>query len=400
MIANPQFGTVVSESGGAYTWARTPRVPPHPLAQRPRHRRQRRGDLPPRRGDRPVLVADAAAGARAGRRTSTRHGFGYSISNTPRTASSPSCAITSRRDAPVKFATLKITNAPAGRDALSVTGYWELVLGELRRRSLMHVVTELDRKTGALFARNAYSPEFADRVAFFDVDDSRRTVTGDRTEFLGRNGTLAHPAALCDAALRAGRRRRSIPVRAMQVPLELEADEERVVIFIARRRTGRRRRAGARAAVPRRDRGRRRARGVCAQWKPNARRGLRRDAGRSAQLPGQRLARLPDARLPHVGAHGFYQSGGAFGFRDQLQDAMALVHAEPRSRASSFCSAPAGSSAKATCSTGGIRRPAAACARTSPTITCGCRSRRAATCTRPATPACSTSASRFSMAGR
>ena len=60
----------------------------------------------------------------------------------------------------------------------------------------MHVITEIDPESGAIFARNPYNTEFADRIAFFDVDDATRTVSGDRTEFLGRNGTLQNPAAM------------------------------------------------------------------------------------------------------------------------------------------------------------------------------------------------------------
>jgi cellobiose phosphorylase len=99
-------------------------------------------------------------------------------------------------DAPVKFAVLKLRNASGRSRRLSVTGYWEWVLGELRQKSLLHVQTEVDPKTGALLARNSFNTEFAERVVFVDVNDPRRTVTGDRREFLGRNGSLSNPAAL------------------------------------------------------------------------------------------------------------------------------------------------------------------------------------------------------------
>ena len=76
-----------------------------------------------------------------------------------------------------------------------MTGYAEWVLGDLRSRTAMHVTTEIDPPSGAMFARNAFNAEFSQRVAFFDVDDPGRSVTGDRTEFLGRNGSLQRPAA-------------------------------------------------------------------------------------------------------------------------------------------------------------------------------------------------------------
>ncbi len=94
-------------------------------------------------------------------------------------------------DAAVKFSVLKLRNESGRPRRLSATGYVEWVLGDLRPKSAMHVTTEIDPQSGALFARNPYNTEFAERVAFFDVDDPTRSVSGDRTEFLGRNGTLA-----------------------------------------------------------------------------------------------------------------------------------------------------------------------------------------------------------------
>ncbi len=104
-------------------------------------------------------------------------------------------------DAAVKFTVLKVRNESGRSRRLSATGYVEWVLGDLRPKSAMHVVTEIDPNGGALFARNSYNTEFADRVAFFNVDDRSRTMTGDRTEFLGRNGTLRNPAAMSRSRL-------------------------------------------------------------------------------------------------------------------------------------------------------------------------------------------------------
>jgi cellobiose phosphorylase len=99
-------------------------------------------------------------------------------------------------DAPVKFSVLKLRNVSGRPRRLSVTGYMEWVLGDLRHKNLLHVQTEVDLKTGALLARNYYNTEFPDRIVFLDVNETTRTLTGDRKEFIGRNGNLAQPAAL------------------------------------------------------------------------------------------------------------------------------------------------------------------------------------------------------------
>ena len=332
-----------------------PRVPAHPVAQRSGHRHQRRGDLHPRRGDRAFLVALAAAG-RGQNPYVVRHGFGYSIFEYTEDGIVTELCVYVATDAPVKFARLKITNRSGRPRQLSVTGYWELVLGELRDKTLMHVVTELDPVSGALFARNAYSPEFADRVAFVDCSETNRTVTGDRTEFLGRNGTPANPAAMRRVRL-SGRVGAGLdPCAAMQVPVTLEDGQEKEIVFIARRRRRRRRRRGnscsGSAASPAPTGAGRRV----ALLEPDARRGLCRNARPGRQLPGQRLARLPDARLPHVGPHRILPVGR----RVRLPRPIAGRDGPGACRAAvccaSTCSAPPPASfARGTCSTGGIR---------------------------------------------
>jgi cellobiose phosphorylase len=193
----------------------------------------------------------------------------------------------------------------------------------------MHVVTEIDPASGSLFARNAYNTEFDGRIAFLDVDDLSRTLTGDRTEFLGRNGTLANPDAMTRSRL-SGRVGAALdPCGAIQVPFDLEDGQEREIIFRlgagrdiehARDLAKRLRNPGsARAALEKVRQYWKKTLGVVQIETPDP----SLDVLANGWLLYQTLASRIWARS------GFYQSGGAFGFRDQLQDVMALVHAEP-----------------------------------------------------------------------
>ena len=166
----------------------------------------------------------------------------------------------------------------------------------------MHVITEIDPKTGALFARNPYNTEFADRTAFFDVDEATRTVSGDRTEFLGRNGTLRSPAAMTRARL-SGRVGAALdPCAAIQVPFDLADGQEREIIF--RLGVGRDSDDARQPGAP--------LPGICCRAR-GARKGLavleshpRRSAGGNTrpvrQRAGQRLALIPDSGMPSLGA--------------------------------------------------------------------------------------------------
>jgi cellobiose phosphorylase len=329
VIANPTFGTVVSASGGGYTWAENS----HEFRLTPWY-----NDPVTDTSGEALYLRDEETGrfwspspmpARGPNPYVARHGFGYSIFEYAEDGIVTELSIYVATDAPVKFVRLKITNRSGRPRQLTATGYWELVLGELRDRALMHVVTELDPVCGAVFARNAYNAEFADRVVFFESSETIRTVTGDRTEFLGRNGTPANPAALARVRL-SGRVGAGLdPCAAMQVPVSLENGQEKDIVFILGAAGGE---DQARQLVQRfRGAGNayRTLEGVWHYWS-------RALGAVHFETPDPAVNFLVNGWLVYQtlacrmwARTGFYQSGGAFGFRDQLQDAMAIVHVEP-----------------------------------------------------------------------
>jgi cyclic beta-1,2-glucan synthetase len=329
VLANPQFGSVISESGQAYTWGENA----HEFRLTPWHndsvsdasgealylRDEERGHFwsptpLPSRGMTPYV---------------SRHGFGYSVfEHTERGIRSELCVYVAL-DAPIKFMVLKVRNESGRSRKLSATGYMEWVLGDLRPKSVMHVVTELDLRSGAVLARNPYHTEFAGRVAFFDVDETTRTISGDRTEFIGRNGTLRNPAAMTRLRLSGKVGAGLDPCTAIHVPFELAAGQEREITF----RLGVGRNVDEARQSISRFRGPVAARSaleaVWQYWKHTL-------GAVYVETPDQSLNVLTNGWLVYQtlacrlwARSGYYQSGGAFGFRDQLQDSMALIHTEP-----------------------------------------------------------------------
>ena len=329
VLANPNFGTVLSESGHAYTWSENAhefRLTPwdnDPVSDSSGEAFYLRDEESglfwsptplPNRGAMPYV---------------SRHGFGYSVFEHTESGIRSEMWVTVALDAPVKFTVWKVRNESGRSRRLSATGYVEWVLGDLRPKSAMHVVTEVNPDTGALFARNPYNTEFAGRVAFFDVDDTIRTVSGDRTEFLGRNGTLRNPAAMARARLSGKAGVALDPCAAIQVPFELADGEEREIIF----RLGAGKDTDDARNLVHRFRGSSAARGVLEtvwqSWNHTL-------GAVHVETPDPSLNVLANGWLLYQtlacrlwARSGYYQSGGAFGFRDQLQDAMALIHAEP-----------------------------------------------------------------------
>jgi len=329
VLANPHFGTVISESGLAYTWSENAhefRLTPwgnDPVSDSSGEafyiRDEERGHfwspMPlPSRGATPYV---------------TRHGFGYSVFEHTERGIRSEMWVYVALDASVKFTVIKVRNESGRSRRLSATGYAEWVLGDLRPKSAMHIVTEIDPNSGALFARNSYNTEFADRVAFFDVDDVPRTLTGDRTEFLGRNGTLRNPVAMTRVRLSGKVGTALDPCAAIHVPFDLADGQEREIIF----RLGAGRDADDAGKLVRRFRGAAAARGaleaVWQHWHHTL-------GAVQVETPDQSVNILTNGWLLYQtlacrlwARSGYYQPGGAFGFRDQLQDVMALINADP-----------------------------------------------------------------------
>ncbi|WP_037007044.1 MULTISPECIES: GH36-type glycosyl hydrolase domain-containing protein [Pseudomonas] len=329
VLANPDFGSVISESGNAYTWYENA----HEFRLTPW-----RNDPVSDPGDETLYLRDEDSGhywsptplPRPGKGNYvTRHGFGYSVFEHEEDGiRSELWVYVSLRD-PVKFSHLKIFNTSDRPRRLSITGYVAWVLGDLREKSCMHVVSEADPNSGALFARNSYSIEFPGRVAFFDVDMPITSSTAGRCDFIGRNGNLAAPAAMAQLHL-SGRSGPGLdPCAALRVDMPLAPGEKRSVTF----RLGAAQDATLASRLVLRMRGNATAeaelQGVREYWHDTL-------GKLQIKTPEPAVDVLVNGWLMYQviacrfwARSGYYQSGGAFGFRDQLQDSMAMLHADP-----------------------------------------------------------------------
>ena len=333
VIANERLGCVVSEANLGYTWSENA----HELRLTPWHNDPvgdpsgeaiyLRDEDSGRVWSPTRLPCDAEGDYRV------RHGFGYSVFEHVGQGIASELIVFVDVEAPVKFLRLKLRNLSDVSRRLSITGYVEWILGDLRARGQMHIVTAIHAESGVFLASNPYNTEFAGRTAFFDSDAMTRSVTGDRNEFLGRNGSMRDPAAL-DRTRLSGRTGAGLdPCAAIQAFIELAAGDQHELVFrlgmgrsesealqVASQQRGL---AAADAALER----------VHAHW-------YRLLGAVQVQTPDPAINVLANGWLMYqtiacrfVARSGYYQSGGAYGFRDQLQDAMAMVHADaPRLR--------------------------------------------------------------------
>jgi cyclic beta-1,2-glucan synthetase len=342
VIANEQLGFQVSESGAGYTWAlnsRENQLTPwsnDPVSDQP-------GEV--------LYVRDEETG-RLWTPTllpiredpwsyQCHHGHGYSRF----THDSHGLALELTQyvplDDPVKISRLKITNRSRRSRRLAVTAYVEWVLGAARTTTAPHIVTELDEATGALFARNAWTIDFPGRVAFLDLCGSQTAWTGDRAEVLGRNGVLDHPDALERGERLSGRLGGGLdPCGALQVSVMLTAGATAEIVVLlgqtasadeARTIVQRYRAADLDAVL----------RAVTTRWDDLLAAVQVKTPDRSFDLMLNRWL-LYQALACRVWARaGFYQASGAYGFRDQLQDVMALTVAARDVTRAQLCRAAA-----------------------------------------------------------
>ncbi len=330
VIANPAFGTLVTESGGGYTW----------FANSRENKLTSWSNDPVR--DPPteaLFVRDETTGrfwsplpgvSRDGNDYWIHHGQGYTRFLHQAAGIEHEVLVSIAPDDPVKFVCVTLRNGGAAPRELSLTYFAEWVLGVAREQTQLHVQTEIDEASGALLAHNYYHPEYGRQAAFLQVLADNRTTTGDRGGFLGRNGDRRQTQALGRAHLSGATGAGLDPCGALQTKLTLAARGRAEVFFLlgAGENLEHAQKLLQRYAAPAA------VRQACAE---TARRWDEILGAVQVSTPNRALDLLVNRWLLYQvlscriwGRSAFYQSGGAYGFRDQLQDVMALVYSRPQ----------------------------------------------------------------------
>jgi cyclic beta-1,2-glucan synthetase len=330
VIANPDFGFQVSAEGGGYAWSvnsREHQLTPwsnDPVTDRPGQalyiRDEENGDV---WSPTALPIRDEAATYVA------RHGWGYSrFEHASHGVTATLLEYVPLAD-PIKISRLTLRNTTRHARRLSVTAYAEWVLGAARAATAPFVTTRIDADSGAMLASNPWNPAFGERVAFADMGGRQTSWTGDRREFIGRNGALAMPAGLAKGAALSGRVGSGLdPCAALQTVIEIPPHGAAEIVFFlgdapneaeAQSLIGRYRKADLDAVLSE----------VRGFWEETVGAVQVKTPDRSMDimlngwLTYQTLACRVWARS------GFYQASGAYGFRDQLQDGMALASVRP-----------------------------------------------------------------------
>ncbi|HEX4153537.1 MAG TPA: hypothetical protein VHY75_15125 [Steroidobacteraceae bacterium] len=330
VIANPEFGFLVSADGTGATWslnAQQNQLTPwsnDPVSNPPAEvvylRDDDSGDL---WSATPLPIRELKAAY------VVRHGFGYSRFEHRAHDIASDLKQFVPLSGSIKISRLKLVNHSKRIRRLSVTHYAEWVLGNQRARTAPFLVTEIDPDTSALLARNPWSTDFSGRVAFMDMGGRQQSGCGDRREVLGRYGSMAEPAALLAGAALSNRAGGGLdPCGALQTRLELAPGEEtELVLFLGQEAS----RDEALACI-------RRYRdldldavlkAVTDFWDLTLSAIQVKSPDRSMDmvLNGWLLYQTLACRL--WARTGFYQASGAWGYRDQLQDVMALCAVQP-----------------------------------------------------------------------
>ena len=333
VMANASFGMVLSESGSGFTWcenSQSNRITPwmnDPVSDTSCDTIFIRDD------EMGVFWTPTPLPIREEDAYRIRHGQGYTTfehnSHAIEQFLTTYVPVDDSPGDPVRVQNIRLTNRSSRKRRLSVFFYCDLVLGVEREDNQMHVQTEWDPKTEMLLARNSYNADFGRNVAFAAAGSPASSYSGDRTMFLGRNGRVEAPSALARKVL-SGRVGAGLdPCMAIQVTVELQPGESSETIFLL----------GEAQNVDQ-------ARSIVNKYRTaeSANAHLQSTKDWWNKLLETLQVETPDAAANLLinrwllyqslscrlwGRSALYQSGGAFGFRDQLQDVMALVYAHP-----------------------------------------------------------------------
>ncbi|HZF73333.1 MAG TPA: hypothetical protein VEZ51_07870, partial [Gemmatimonadaceae bacterium] len=258
-----------------------------------------------------------------------RHGAGYSVFDHTHQGLASSLRIGVDQNDPVKISVLTLRNDSKARKKLTLTWYLEWVLGVTRELTQYQIRTSFDEATQSMFARNYFDAQFAETVAFASISERVAYYTADRREFLGRNGTISSPAGLVRAGLSGAIGATIDPCCALQASVTIEPGESRDIVMLLGAAEGE-------DAV----------REIIARHRPVSAANTAVDANMKSwqhrldtikvktpeptfDLMVNRWSLYQALSCRMWARSALYQSSGAFGFRDQLQDSMAFVYADP-----------------------------------------------------------------------
>src|SRR5215203_1870949 len=330
VIANPLFGSILSENGSAYTWAINAheyRITPwsnDPVSDVSGEAFYLRDEdtgsfwspCPfPKKGKGPYIIT---------------HGFGYSIFEHKEDGIHSEMSVFVDKDHPVKFIVLKVKNVSERIRKLSAMGFLEIILGDVRSKTNLHVFSEQDKNTGALLLRNRYNSAFAERVSYFKVEGGYNfSYTADRSEFIGRNRDLSDPQVLYRKKLSGRTGAAMDPCAALHVKFDLLNGAEKEIIFMIGSDVNLQQAKNLLQKFADKNAVQQSFQNVKDYWKEvvEAVQVTTPDTALNILANGWLIYQTIACRM--FARSGFYQSGGAFGFRDQLQDSLALLHTQP-----------------------------------------------------------------------
>jgi cyclic beta-1,2-glucan synthetase len=329
VIANPDFGFLASEVGGGYSWAlnsgenRLTTWRNDPVTDLPAEALYLRDE------ETAMVWSPMPQPAPAPAPYLVRHGAGYTLYEHNSYHLRQQVTLFAAIDAPVKIVKVRLTNAGDRPRRITVTYYAEWVLGVNREQSQQTIVPEYEESVQALLAHNAYNSEFGERVAFVAAGKELHGLTADRSEFLGRLGTMARPAALHRIGLASRIEAGVDPCAVLQLHVDLPVGGEEEVWFLIGQGADRE----ESLALVRRFRD---PEQVAASWQAVHEQWDAILGTVTVTTPDPAMNLLLNRWLLYQalasriwGRSALYQSSGAYGFRDQLQDTLALIHARP-----------------------------------------------------------------------
>ncbi len=329
VIANEEFGFLISESGGGFTWAANSgenRLTPwtnDPVSDPPGEALYLRDEITG------AIWSPTPVPCGEGCDYLVSHGQGYTRFESFHQGFKQAMKVFADAEDPVKIIELQLENQTVESRRVTATYYAEWVLGSHRSNTDLFVLPAFDNQTGSLLARNSYSAEFSERVAFLTSDQPVHGLTTDRPEFLGAPGDRRHPAGLGRVGLSGQVQAGGDLCAALQVHLNFKAGETKTFRFILGQGQDQ---THAQALAE-------------TYSKPDESEG---SFGRVVKKWDSLLETL-QVETPHPemdvilnrwliyqalscriwGRSAFYQSSGAYGFRDQLQDVTSILSIHP-----------------------------------------------------------------------